>query len=223
MKPYKACSFGLLAALVAVVSCSKEEMKTYLAPDKPKIVHMGGCLDAGLPGVTYFKVMNHIEGQAYRWSIDPLFGVQDTDYSDPYDPPKIKVNTSGNVGTFTVAAVATNSNGDSERGELSVNVNKDDFPYAPIETGNAFDKYTYRFTDELISAGNEGVVWYENHDTIQWLYNGKDITDPVNRASTVHGLLAGLLTTTTDTFYVTVTNNSTGCKTRKTAGENGMQ
>jgi hypothetical protein len=222
MKTYKVYPFGLSLAFtliaLAVASCSKDEMESLL-PGKPTIQEEG-CLDAGLLGTAYFKVTNHTERQTYRWNIDPFFGAQDTDYSDPY-ASKIKVNTLGNVGNFTITVVAANSYGESERGELSVNVNKDDFPYAIIETSNAFDKSTYHFTNELISAGGEGVTWYENHDSIQWMHNSEDITNPVNRAGTVHGLPSGLLTTTS--FYVTVTNNSTGCKTRKTAGANGFE
>lgn len=115
---------------LAVASCGEDEVADKPVPDKPIIVRKDGCLDAGLPGAAYFKVMNHTEGQTYRWNVDPLFGAQDMDYSNPYDPLEIKVNTLGNVGDFTVTAVAANSNGESEESEpVSVNVNKDDFPY----------------------------------------------------------------------------------------------
>jgi hypothetical protein len=83
-------------------------------PVKPTIAQEG-CLDAGLPGVTYFRVTNHKEGQAYDWTIDPLLGEQDFTYTPPVnDPSKIKVTTLGNVGTgFEVTATASNSCGTS--------------------------------------------------------------------------------------------------------------
>ena len=219
MKTYKAYSFGLslvfTVAALAVAACSKEKMES-LFPDKPTIVREESCLDAGLPGVAYFKVTNHVERQTYRWNIDPLFGAQDTVYSDLY-ASKIKVNTLGNVGDFTVTAVATNSYGDSEESEpLSVNVNKDDFPYTPVGKGNILlDKYTYSFTNEI-----DDEAWYYSH-TCQWIYNGEDITNPRDHSSADKTFSSKLLTT--DTLYVTVTNDSTGCKTRKTAGLNGFE
>jgi hypothetical protein len=222
MKTYKAYSFAFTLAALAVASCSKDEIVAKLVPGKPTIVREEGCLDAGLPGVAYFKVTNHTEKQTYRWNIDPLFGAQDTDYSDPY-ASKIKVNTVGNVGDFTVVVVAANSYGDSEKGELSVNVNKDDFPYAPVElSGNPLTLYSYSFLDEVLADGNQGEVWYRSH-TVLWIYNGIDTTAMDDQASTTKGLPGGLSTTTDGSFYVTVTNNSTGCKVRKTAGANGFE
>jgi hypothetical protein len=221
MKTYKAYLFGLTLIALAVASCSKDEIAAKLVPDKPTIVRKDGCLDAGLPGAAYFKVLNHTEKQTYRWNIDPLFGAQDTDYSNPYDPPEIKVNTLGNVGTFTVTAVAANSYGNSEESEpLSVNVNKDDFPYTIVAKGNEVVRYYYTFEDGI--ATDEDIPWYLNHDA-KWIYNGQDVTANVDYVNTPRGIYSRLLITATDTFYVTVTNLTTGCKVRKTAGANGFE
>jgi hypothetical protein len=57
-----------------------------------------------------------------------------------------------------------------------------------------------------------GDPWYFSH-TATWIYNNADVTG-TDYYKTRTDLPAGLLTSGASDFYVTVTNSSSGCKTR---------
>jgi hypothetical protein len=92
------------------------------------------------------------------------------------------------------------------------------FRIPPVKRSNAI-KFYYTFADEIVTE--EDAAWYLNHGA-QWIYNGQDVTHPEDYAVTISGNAPSQFTPT-DTLYVTVTNLTTGCRTRKTAGANGFE
>ncbi|MDR3705830.1 MAG: T9SS type A sorting domain-containing protein [Paludibacteraceae bacterium] len=193
---------------VKALGCKDSEFSTPVKvgfnPDKPTIEQVG-CIDAGLPGVTYFRVKNHVKGQTYTWTIDPAFGAQDMFYNPPVDDSsKIKVNTLGTVDTYNVQATAYNTCGNSGLCDpFSVSVVKEVFTVTASNTGR--NQYMYAITE----ANDD--PWYFSH-TATWVYNNADATG-TDYYKTKTDLPGGLLTSGASNFFVTVTN-SAGCKTR---------
>lgn len=208
---------------VKALGCKDSEfstpVKVSFTPDTPKIGMYETCMNAGVDGYAHFKITNNDASQnlTYTWTIANGYGEQvaNNDPKDPLDPTEIKVHTSGKTGTFRIEAIAHNNDcGDSKvAGFYEFTVNKNDLPYSAVEETPLFSTTS----DYALSLTTSDLSWYQNH-TFEWYLNTAgqgNVTDTNAPYKTKTGLPQGLLTSGGENFYLTVTNKTTGCKTRK--------
>jgi hypothetical protein len=211
---------------VRAIGCDTSAWSTPLSinmnPNKPEGYLVNSCVDAGLAGEITVKVDSALSDLTYDWTIlnDSLGTI--TTYSNPSDPSERVISTTGYTGTFLVTVSSVSATcGASPLDTLSINVNKDDldFNFLSRDNGDIFDpKYWYQ-----LDLSPDDLNWYYGHN-FEWYYEGiGNVTHGTVPYRTTDNLPSGLLTQSTEEFYLIVTDTLTGCKTKKIATTSGMR
>lgn len=179
-------------------SYSKAVAYPPVAPDS--IYSSQTCYNAGLADTIIYHV-TYKNGEHYLWEVDQSLGTIQQTYGNGNS--YIKVYTKGNNGTsYVKVRTFTNSVCDTSVWySHAVKINK--VPFTVTESAGR--KTSTYFIDEADS-------WYNKKSAV-WIYNDADVTSGADQFST-SAITKGLLTAKDSTFYVTVTDSTTGCKTR---------
>ena len=159
------------------------------------------CVDAGLPGFIKIGISGYDPTVNYSLSIDdPTFGDIDPACIDANGI--FRVETTGEEGDFTVTVTAPNPQcGGTMSGTLQYTVEKESF----IAEENIFMNISIFGVQELFPG------WYATQ-TFTWTINGQTHTPLTSGFPYVTDAMP---TTSIQQAYVTVTDNATGCSTRK--------
>lgn len=203
---------------VRAVGCSKSAWRSQqisLNGVKPTgFTSSKTCINAGglgMPDTLTYTVAGGVSGQTYNWKIDSVFGKI---HSFNADSSQIVVYTKGIEGTYEVLVRAHTGCGYTDYDTTSVTIQGLNFTVAQMQ--NSSKQYYYKLTP----TNSE---WDIMDYTIKWVLNDTIVTNSAYSDRTKVGMRAGLATSTSNDFYVTVTNPTTGCITKRKATSTGFR